>query len=85
VVAAIKDPNRRFRAEVLKCLKTQELRLKSVLEEEAIRLNEIFITYIVKKKPFVILKTAMTLDGKIATASGDSKWVTGKKQEIMSM
>jgi len=50
-----------------------------VLEEEARKLNEIFINYVTKKKPFVILKTAMTLDGKIATSTGDSKWITSKE------
>ncbi|MEF9438408.1 MAG: dihydrofolate reductase family protein [Candidatus Mariimomonas ferrooxydans] len=46
---------------------------------EAKRLNEAFIKFINKKTPFVILKTAQSLDGKIATASGESKWITGKE------
>jgi len=80
VVAAIKDPNPKVSGRGFEMLKNAGIEVEvGVLEEEAIRLNEIFITYIVKKKPFVILKTAMTLDGKIATASGDSKWVTGEK------
>lgn len=49
-----------------------------VLEEECKRLNEIFMKYIVTKKPFVIMKAAMSLDGKIATSSGESKWITGE-------
>jgi len=80
VVAAIKDPNPKVSGRGFEMLKNAGIEVEvGVLEEEAIRLNEIFITFIVKKKPFVILKTAMTLDGKIATASGDSKWVTGEK------
>lgn len=48
------------------------------LKEEAERLNEAFAKYITKKRPFVILKIASSLDGKIATATGESKWVTGE-------
>jgi diaminohydroxyphosphoribosylaminopyrimidine deaminase / 5-amino-6-(5-phosphoribosylamino)uracil reductase len=52
---------------------------KGVCEEPAKRLNEAFIKYVQTKRPFVILKCAATLDGRIATRSGDSKWVTGEK------
>ncbi|MCI8483842.1 MAG: bifunctional diaminohydroxyphosphoribosylaminopyrimidine deaminase/5-amino-6-(5-phosphoribosylamino)uracil reductase RibD [Lachnospiraceae bacterium] len=50
-----------------------------ILEKECRALNEIFFYYIEKKLPFVAMKYAMTLDGKIACESGDSKWVTGAK------
>lgn len=48
-----------------------------VLEEECRKLNKIFIKYISKKIPFVTMKYAMTADGKIATVTGQSKWITG--------
>jgi diaminohydroxyphosphoribosylaminopyrimidine deaminase/5-amino-6-(5-phosphoribosylamino)uracil reductase len=50
-----------------------------VCEEPAKKLNEAFVKYVYTKQPFVLLKCAATLDGRIATRSGDSKWVTGEK------
>lgn len=50
-----------------------------VLEEECRKLNEIFFHYITKNEPFTAMKYAMTLDGKIAAFTGDSKWVTGEE------
>jgi diaminohydroxyphosphoribosylaminopyrimidine deaminase / 5-amino-6-(5-phosphoribosylamino)uracil reductase len=50
-----------------------------VMESEIRRQNEIFLSYIGSKKPFCIMKTAMTLDGKICTKNGDSKWITNEK------
>ena len=49
-----------------------------VLEGECKKLNEVFMKYIEKKEPFVMLKSAMTLDGKIATVTGESKWITSE-------
>lgn len=49
-----------------------------ILEEECLKLNEVFYHYITTKTSFVVMKYAMTLDGKIACATGDSKWVTGE-------
>lgn len=50
-----------------------------ILDSEIKKTNEIFIKYITEKKPFCIMKTAMTIDGKIATAIGDSKWISNEK------
>ena len=50
--------------------------LSEVLENEARKLNEIFIKYITKNMPFVIMKSAMTLDGKTASVCGNSKWIS---------
>ena len=49
-----------------------------ILDAECRKLNEVFYHYIGTKTPFVVMKYAMTLDGKIACATGDSKWVTGE-------
>lgn len=49
-----------------------------ILKEQCDKLNEVFFHYIEKKTPFVVMKYAMTLDGKIAAHTGDSKWVTGE-------
>ena len=60
-------------------------RLKAELQTlaaECARLNEAFNHWIVHRTPFVTVKAAMTLDGKIATASGESKWITGEKARL---
>lgn len=48
-----------------------------ILEDKCIELNEVFFHYIQTKTPYVVMKYAMTMDGKITTASGKSKWITG--------
>ena len=55
------------------------------LANECARLNEVFNHWIVHHTPFVTVKAAMTLDGKIATASGESKWITGEKARAYGM
>ena len=53
--------------------------ITGILKEECERRNEVFFHYIKTGRPFLAMKYAMTLDGKIAAASGDSKWVSGGK------
>ena len=59
--------------------------LQTKLAGECARLNEAFNHWIVHRTPFVTVKAAMTLDGKIATASGESKWITGEKARACGM
>jgi len=56
--------------------------LTGVCEAEAKRLNEVFIKYITTRKPFVTVKTAMTLDSKVATYAGSSRWITGEEARL---
>ncbi|MBI1839829.1 MAG: bifunctional diaminohydroxyphosphoribosylaminopyrimidine deaminase/5-amino-6-(5-phosphoribosylamino)uracil reductase RibD [Verrucomicrobia bacterium] len=56
-----------------------------LLAPESMRLNEAFNHWIVERTPFVTVKAAMTLDGKIATATGESQWITGEKARASSM
>ena len=80
VVLAMEDPNPIVAGNGIKILRDNGIEVISgVLEDEARKINEIFIKYISTKKPFVILKTAMTLDGKIASVSGNSKWITNEE------
>ena len=51
---------------------------EGLLEEECLNLNERFFTYLKNNRPFVVLKAGMSLDGKIATESGESKWITSE-------
>ncbi len=80
VVAAMKDPNPKNNGKGLRILRRNGIKADvGILEAEARRLNEDFVKYITKRMPFVAVKVAQTLDGKIATRTGDSKWITGQK------
>jgi diaminohydroxyphosphoribosylaminopyrimidine deaminase/5-amino-6-(5-phosphoribosylamino)uracil reductase len=76
VVVAMKDPNPLVNGKGFRILRRHGVKVRiGLLEEEARRLNEAFVKYITTKRPFVVLKTAMTIDGKIATRTGASRWV----------
>lgn len=79
VVVGATDPNPHHAGRGFSILKRAGIRVVSgVLADECSRLNEGFNHWIVQRTPFVTVKAAMTLDGKIATASGESKWITGE-------
>ncbi len=80
VIAGATDPNRRHCGKAFKLLKRAGLAVTSgLMADECTQLNEAFNHWIVHGTPFVTVKAAMTLDGKIATAAGESKWITGEK------
>lgn len=79
VVIATLDPNPRVAGDGLRKLSAAGVKAEvGVLESEARRLNQVFFKYIQTRLPYAALKTAMTLDGKIAASGGDSRWVTGE-------
>ena len=80
VVIGCVDPNSLVSGRGIKKLQEAGIEVVTgVLEEECKGINEVFMKYITTKKPFVMLKGAMTLDGKICTASGESKCITSEK------
>ncbi len=86
VVAGATDPNPAHAGNAFKILQRAGIKVvHGVLADEASRLNEAFNHWIVKRTPFVTVKAAMTLDGKIATARGESKWITGPKARARGM
>lgn len=86
VVVAAKDPNPKHAGRGFRILRRAGIEVEhGVLAEEAPKLNEAFNHWIVQRTPFVTVKAAMTLDGKIATASGESKWITGEEARAEGM
>ncbi len=78
VVAAMQDPNPLVNGKGFKKLKRAGIEVVTGLfEKEALKMNEAFAKHIVTGMPFVTLKTAMSLDGKTTTSTGESKWITG--------
>ncbi len=84
VIYALRDPNPVVRGKGAYQLRKAGIKVRSgILRTKAEELNEIYLKNVNEGRPFVILKLAMTLDGRIATPEGDSKWITGEKSRMM--
>lgn len=80
VVVAMEDPNPLVKGSGIEKLRQNGIEvIVGVMEHEAKRLNEVFINFITNKMPFCVMKTGMTLDGKIASCTGASRWITGEE------
>ncbi len=80
VVVAMRDPNPKVAGRGIALLRRAGIRVtEGILKDRAKRLNEVYSKYITTRKPFVILKSAVTLDGKIAVARGSASRITGEE------
>jgi diaminohydroxyphosphoribosylaminopyrimidine deaminase/5-amino-6-(5-phosphoribosylamino)uracil reductase len=81
VVVAMRDPNPRVQGRGLALLRRAGLEVsRGVLAGAALQLNRRHATAMREGRPYVVLKAALTLDGRIATASGESRWITSRPQ-----
>ena len=84
VFVGILDPNPLVAGKGVKILQDAGIEVEvGICADEIRKLNKVFLKYITTKRPYVIMKTAMTLDGKIAAHTGDSKWVTNEESRKM--
>ncbi|MFC1735989.1 bifunctional diaminohydroxyphosphoribosylaminopyrimidine deaminase/5-amino-6-(5-phosphoribosylamino)uracil reductase RibD [Candidatus Hydrogenedentota bacterium] len=77
---AMTDPDPRVSGKGARTLEDAGITVRvGPLQTEALQLNEAYVTFKSLNRPFVTVKTAMSLDGKIATRTGDSRWITGER------
>lgn len=80
VVTGSGDPNPLVAGKGIQILRNNGVEVtENVLQKDCEKLNEVFFHYIQTRRPFVVMKYAMTMDGKIASRTGASKWITGKE------
>ncbi len=80
VVIGMRDPNPLVNGKGIQALETVNIQVVcGVMEKQAKELNKVYIKYVTTKLPFVTVKYAMSIDGKIATRTGDSKWISNDK------
>jgi len=83
VVIAANDPNPLVSGKGIQQLKAAGIEIEAgVFEDQAKKQNEVFFHYIQTKRPFVIAKAAISLDGKIATSTGNAKWISNAESRI---
>ena len=79
VVYSIKDPNPMVNGCGIRCLKKAGIEVTGgVMAKEAKQLNEVYLKFITTGRPFVVLKMAQSIDGRIATSTGHSQWISGQ-------
>jgi diaminohydroxyphosphoribosylaminopyrimidine deaminase / 5-amino-6-(5-phosphoribosylamino)uracil reductase len=85
VIVSMFDPNQQVNGKGVEALRKAHIDVKvGILSEEARRLNEAYVTCQEKKRPFFLMKSAVSLDGKIATKIGESRWISNEESRSYS-
>ncbi|MEN3043697.1 MAG: bifunctional diaminohydroxyphosphoribosylaminopyrimidine deaminase/5-amino-6-(5-phosphoribosylamino)uracil reductase RibD [Candidatus Hydrothermales bacterium] len=81
VIIGCIDPDERVNGKGIEYLKKNNIKIRlGVLKEECEEINRFYLTYKIKKRPYITLKFAMTIDGKIALKDGTSKWISSEEE-----